>query len=391
MARPGDGPASHLMKFAPLIWKNLRRNLRRSVLTVAAIALAAFTYCSLAGLPSVMRRLFSTPASARRVVVTNGSGFFYTLPAAYRPKILALRHVKAASGFVYFGGIYREPSDQLGLAVDADQAELMWPDWGVTRKIAGDFRSSPMSCLVPRPMLLKYGWQVGQQIVLKGTTLPIDVTLRIADALGANAPPDALLFRRDYLDGLLGNTGRVNAYHVMIDGVRYVPAVAAAIDETFSNSSAQTRTESEAAWFGSFIRLDSLMLMLEAVAAAVVLAVSLAATNTAMMTIRERTAEIAVMRAIGFKPSSVFALVVAESSILGLLGGIVGCAATFLIVKTLPVAFVPFGPVDLIAIIPFRAIVQAFVLSLAIGVLAGAVAAIFPVRRSVADGLRAIV
>ncbi len=379
------------MKFASLIWKNIGRNRRRSALTVGAIALAAFTYCSLAGLPSLTRRLFSTPASARRVVVTNASGFFYSLPAAYRAKIQALRHVTAASGFVYFGGIYRQPSDQLGVAVDADQAELMWPDWGVTRKIAGDFRSSPMACLVPRPMLLKYGWHVGQQIMLRGTALPIDVTLRIADSLGDSAPPDALLFRRDYLDGLMGNTGRVNAYQVMVDGEKSVPAVAAAIDESFSNSAAQTHTESEAAWFGSFFQLDTLLRVLEAVAAAVVLAVSLAAMNTAMMTIRERTAELAVMRAIGFRPSIIFGLTMVESSILGLLGGALGCAATFLIVKTLPVALMPLGPVDLIAIIPPRAIIQAFVLSLAIGAVAGAVAAMFPARRSVAEALRAIV
>jgi putative ABC transport system permease protein len=379
------------MKFAVIVWRNLRRSRRRSLLTIVAISLAAFTYSSLAGLPSVTRRLFSTPASARRVVVTNTSGFFYSLPAAYRAKILAVPHVVATSAFVYFGGIYREPSDQLGVAVDSDQAELMWPDWGVTPKRAAEFRSSPTACLVPAPMMLKYGWHVGQQIMLKGTVLPVDVTLRIADTLGDKAPPDALLFRRDYLDGLLGNPGRVNAYHVMVDHEKSVAAVIAAIDETFSNSAAQTHTESEATWFGTFMQMDTLFLVLEAVSAAVVIAVSLIAMNTVVMEVRERLSEIAIMRAIGFGPGVIFGLTVAESSILGLAGGIVGCAATFVIAKTLPVAFLPLGPVDLIAIIPPRAILQAFGLSLLIGAVAGTIPAIGSVRRNVADALRAVV
>jgi hypothetical protein len=55
---------------------------------------------------------------------------------------------------------------------------------------------------------------VGEQIILKGTIVPVDMTLRIADILGASAPPDSLLFRRDYLERSLGGSSTVNAYHV---------------------------------------------------------------------------------------------------------------------------------------------------------------------------------
>ena len=120
------------MKFATLVWRNLRRSPRRTILTMLAIALAAFTYSSLSSLPNVARRMLNTPDSARRIVVMSDSGFFNRLPDSYKPKILAAPHVVAASGLVYFGGVYHSPSDQLGIAVDADQAELMWPDWGVT-------------------------------------------------------------------------------------------------------------------------------------------------------------------------------------------------------------------------------------------------------------------
>jgi putative ABC transport system permease protein len=377
--------------FATLLWRNLIRNPRRTILTTVAISLAAFTYSSLAGLPYVTKHLLATPDSARRIVTTNASGFFYSLPEAYRRKIAAIPHVAATSGMVYFGGIYRDPSDQLGLAVDADQADTMWPDWGITPARADRFRATPMGCLVPQPMLRKYGWRVGQQIMLRGTVEPVDVTLRIVDTLGAKAPPDALLFRRDYLDRIMGDSGRVNAYEASVDRIAAVPSVIAAIDETFANSSAETRSESEAAWAMGFMSLDTLFLVLRAVAGAVALAVALIAANTIVMAVRERHAELAIMRAIGFGPGLIVTLIIAESALVGLLGGALGCGVTYLLAKTLPVDLLPFGPIDLLAIIPPGVIARAFALSIGIGALAAIAPALSSSRRSVVDALRTVV
>ena len=309
------------MKFATLVWRNLRRSPRRTILTIMAIALAAFTYSSLSSLPNIMRATLSTPDSARRIVVTSDSGFFNRLPDSYKAKILGVPHVVAASGLVYFGGVYRSPSDQLGIAVDADQAELMWPDWGLTSVRAGEFRASATACLVPPAMMRKYGWHVGEQIVLKGTIVPVDVTLRIADTLGASAPPDSLLFRRDYLERSLDGSATVNAYHVMLDRADSVPSAIAAIDEIFSNSAAETHSESEAAWFSNFINLDTLFALFRAMALLVVTAVALVALNSVVIAVRERRTEIAVMRAIGFSPALLVSLTVAESALLGVAGG----------------------------------------------------------------------
>ena len=373
-----------------LVWRNLRRSPRRTILTILAIALAAFTYSSLSSLPNVTREMLSTPDSARRIVVTSDAGFFNRLPDSYKRKILQVPHVVAASGMTYFGGVYRSPSDQLGIAVDADQAELIWPDWGVTPARAREFRASARACLVPAAMIQKYGWRVGEQIILKGTIVPVDLALHIADTLGASAPPDTLLFRRDYLERSLGGSPTVNAYHVMLDRADSAPLAIAAIDEMFSNSAAQTRSQSEAAWVSNFINLDTLFAMLRAMALLVVAAVALVALNSVMIAVRERRAEIAVMRAIGFGPALILYLTVAESALLGVVGGALGCAATFVIAKILPVAILPLGPIDLLAIVTPGVIVQAFVLSIAIGAAAGLVPAVGSVRRSVVESIRAI-
>jgi putative ABC transport system permease protein len=360
------------------------------MLTTLAIALAAFTYSSLASLPNVTRRMLSTPASARRIVVMSEAGFFNRLPDSYKQKILAVPHVVATAGMVYFGGVYRDPSDQLGIAVDADQAELMWPDWGVNSVRAAEFRASAMACLVPPAMMQRYGWHVGEQIILKGTIVPVDVTLRIVDTMGDGAPPDTLLFRRDYLERSLGGSATVNAYHVMLDNADSVPSAIAAIDEIFSNSADETRSESEAAWIANFINLDTLFAMLRTMAILVAAAVALVALNSVVIAVRERRSEIAVMRAIGFSPALVLCLTVAESMLLGVAGGAIGCAATFLVAKVLPVAFMPLGPIDLLAIVSPGVILQAFVLSIAIGAAAGLVPALGSIRQPVVDEIRAI-
>lgn len=165
----------------------------------------------------------------------------------------------------------------------------------------------------------------------------------------------------------------------------------AAIDETFANSSAETLSESEASWAMGFMDLGTLFAVLRIVAAAVALAVALVAANTIVMAVRERHAEIAVMRAIGFGPLRICPLVVAESALVGFVGGALGCSVTYLLAKTLPFDVLPLGPMDLLAIVPPRVIARAFALSIAIGALAAIVPAVCSSRRSVVDALRAVV
>ena len=158
------------------------------MLTALAIALATVTYATAASLPYMIAHVISTPDSARRVVTTNQSGFLYSLPAADKRIIEKIPHVVAVSAITFFGGVYRSPSDQLGIGVDAEATDRIWPDWGITHPMAERFAAERTACLVPAPMLRKYGWQVGQTIIIKGTTYPIDLTLHIIDRLDSARP-----------------------------------------------------------------------------------------------------------------------------------------------------------------------------------------------------------
>jgi putative ABC transport system permease protein len=378
------------MKYARLVLRNLSRNVRRTSLTTFAIALAVFTYSTLASLPYLAQHLTSSPTSERRVVTMNKSGFFYPLPAAYRQKIEAIPHLEAVTALTYFGGIYRSPSDQLGIAVDADAAGTLWPDWGITPERAALFERTRTACLVPPAMMHKYEWKIGQHINLKGTVYPVDVSLVIADQLGEKAPPDSLLFRRDYLQEILGGGGSINAYYAIVDRKEEIPSAIASIDETFANSSAETNSASEASWVTSFFDLSTLVLTLSTVAVAVVFAMSLIAANTMLMAMRERRKEIAVMRALGFGPALVVALTLAESTAIGLVGGIAGCATAYATAKLLPFSLLPLGPLDLFSILPPSVLVRALSIAVLIGVGAGLIPSVTLARRGIVESLRAV-
>ena len=113
-----------------------------------------------------------------------------------------------------------------------------------------------------------------------------------------------------------------------------VPQLIAAIDEQFANSSAETQSESEAAFIGSFMRQYKMMFTLfEVLGFIVVVTVGLVAANTSAMSIRERRGEIAVMRSMGFPSRVILSTLLAESLVIGLIGGLLGCGAAFLALK----------------------------------------------------------
>src|SRR5262249_43246795 len=154
----------------------------------------------------------------------------------------------------WFGGVYHDMSDQFAnLAVDSDGIEKIWPDWGVSPDAVREFKRTRIACLVGRVTMKTNHWQIGQRIVLRGTVYPVNVTLTIVGTLGPNGMPDLVVFRRDYLEQAARRAGRVSLIWVKVDSPRFVSQVIAAIDETFANSSHETKSEAEAPFLGSFL------------------------------------------------------------------------------------------------------------------------------------------
>ncbi len=320
------------MKYLGLIFKNLFRNKRRTALTVFSIAVSLFIFSALISMPTVFKQVLADTASSARLVTHNRSGLTYSIPVAYRQKIAMLPHVTATSSQSWFGGVLREVTEQVPNAgIDPEQADLLFPDAGLTPEQWEQFKKLRTACVVGSETMKRFNLKVGQQIVLKGTIYPFNLTLNIVGEMNGRTQRTFIYFHRDYLEEAAGRPGFVSMMWIRADKSENVPQLIATIDEQFANSSAETQSESEAAFIGSFLRQYRTMFNLfEILGVIIVVTVGLVAANTSAMSIRERRGEIAVMRSMGFSSGTILSTLLAESFLVGLMGGLLGCGAAFL-------------------------------------------------------------
>jgi putative ABC transport system permease protein len=378
------------MKFAALVLKNLLRSKRRTILTMISIAVSLFIFSALVSLPALANRILADTASSVRIAVHNKAGLTYSLPEAYRQRLLAVPHVKAVVAERWFGGILHDVSDQFpNFAVDADQVDAMWPDWGMTPQAIAEFKRIRTACLVGEGTMKRFNLHIGQQISLRGTVYPFNVTLNIVGTLGGKAPPNFLFFRSDYLEEAAGRPGFTDLYWVKADSSKDVPQLIAAIDEGFANSSAETQSESEASFFGGFMQSYRLFFNLaEILGLIVVVTIGLVAANTAAMSIRERRGEIAVMRSMGFTSRVILALLLAESIAIALIGGIVGCGAAYVVLKIFAVGSPALGIGEIQ--MPPDVLAATLGVALLLGIVSALVPATSAARRNIVDALRLV-
>ncbi len=110
------------MKYLWLLYKNVMRNRRRSLLTVSSIAVSLFLVTTLLTLLNELQNPIETPASALRLITRHKVSLFNSLPIAYRQKIAAVEGVEAVMGAMWFGGVYKDPSNFFGqFAADTEQ------------------------------------------------------------------------------------------------------------------------------------------------------------------------------------------------------------------------------------------------------------------------------
>ncbi|MGH7814445.1 MAG: ABC transporter permease [Candidatus Binataceae bacterium] len=379
------------MKYAALVFKNLLRSKRRTILTIVSIAVSILIFSILVSVPTVANQILGDSASSTRIACHNKAGLAYSIPIAYEQHIKTIPHVVAVVPESWFGGIYHEVSDQFpNLAVDPEQVGVMWPDWGISKEALAKFQKIRTAALVGSETMRRFGFHVGQQIMLRGTLYPFNVTLNIVGTVSGKAPPSFLIFRRDYLEEAAGQPGFVDNMWVRVDQPANVPKVIAAIDSEFANAPSETLSESEASFIGNFMQsYRTFFRMAEMLGFIVVIAIGLVAANTAAMSIRERRSEIAVMRSIGFPSGTILSLLIAESLLIGLTGGIVGTAAAYGALKAFSLGNIVMGPFSLVRMPPI-VLVGAIAVSLLIGFFSAIVPASSAARRNIAEALRMV-
>lgn len=381
------------MKFATLVFKNLLRSRRRTLLTMLSIAVSLFIFCALISLPTVANHVLADTASSVRIACRTKMGQAYPLPEAYKAKIARTPHVVAVTPDNFFGGIYHEVFDQFpNIAVDPEQIDVMWPDWGFSTGGIEQFKRLRTACLVAEGTMKRFHLNVGQQIQLRGATYyPVNVSLTIVGSIAKGPAPSFLVFRRDYLEEIEGRPGRVDNFWVRADSSQAVPEIIRSVNAEFANSSAETQCDSEAVFLGSVIgRFRTFFTLARILGLIVVVTIGLVAANAASMSIRERRNEIAVMRSIGFQSQLILRLLIAESIVTALAGCLFGCGAAFALLKIFSVTSDVLGPFVGVIRIPPPVLLETVLAAILIGLLSSYVPARSAVRLRIVDALRMV-
>lgn len=317
------------MKLLRLISKNAARNSRRTVLTILSITVSVFLVCTLQAILTKLDSLGQTSDTSNlRVIVHRATGLTELLPISYKNRILAVPGVKYAVGLTWFGGQYIDASNFFAnFAADTENFEKVFDDYKILEDQLASWKTERSAALVGKKLIDQYHWQIGQRITLKGTIYPADPELIIrAVYTCADASQErAMYFHWDYLDEILKRPGTIGSFSVKVDSADDVPKVMDAVDKTFHNSDAETKTETEKAFNLSFVAmLGNVKFLLDAISLAVVFTILLVSGNTMAMSIRERTGEVAVLKTLGFRRNTILQLLVGESIIIALMGGFMG-------------------------------------------------------------------
>ena len=326
------------MKYLPLILANLGRHKRRTILTIASVALALFLFASLRTVVTTIGA-YAHWGSVRRLVTSNATGIVFTLPVAYANRLRAVPGVEAVSWANWFGGRYGDGKRFFAnFAVEPESYLEMYPEIVLPPEQREAFLQERSSAIIGVRLLDIFGWRLGQDVTLQGTIFPGDWTFTIRGVYTVSDPlinDDMLLFHHDYMDERIGRAGIAGWYVLRISDSNNAAQIAKTIDDQFRNSSAATKTGTEQEFNASFATMwGNVGLLMNTIGLAVVFAILLVTANAMMMSARERTGEIAVLKTIGFPDRTLFGLVMVEAGAITLTGAVVGLGGAKLLYQS---------------------------------------------------------
>ena len=388
------------MTYSRLVLRNLLRHPLRTILTTLSIALSIFLVCAMLTLPGALARILERASSNVRLSVHHKAGLTYWLPAAFVTRIRTLPGVAAVNQFSWFGGIYDDPKNLFpNFAVDPESVGEVWPDYKIDPAALDRFRKVRNGALVGTATMQKFHWQVGQEVTLRGTIFPVNLSFQIVGVIpGEHTNPQSFWFSRKYLEEAMepiSPFGQVGMIWVRVDRPEHVDDVMRTIDALFKNSESEVAVETEQAFVSSFFSsLKGFMRVIVAVGVLVVVAVVLIAGNTSAMGVRERIPEIAILKSLGFRRRPILAGLMAESVLQSTIGGLVGAGGAWAVLGWLHAAGRTGGSNVLGPLGSFEMTPEVFAQGVATAAVVGLVAGIVPAwngaRMNVIQALRQI-
>jgi len=324
------------MTLTTFVRKNAFRNLRRSILTVLSIG---FSLLLLTLMMAIWKNFYlqkGTEVSALRLVTRHKVSLVFTMPSYYREKIRAIPGVANIIPGNWFGGKYKDDKSNNFFAqfgTDPNEFFQVYKDWKISDDEITAWQHDRAGCVVDSHVAQKFGWKLGQKIIIVGTIFPVDLELNIRGFYTAPEDTGSLYYNQKYVEEAVPYLkGQQGFYTILAKSAADVPKIQAAVDGTFHNSPKPTKTETEKAFqLGFLAMLGNVKAFILSICGAVVFAILLVSANTMAMSIRERTREVAVLKTLGFTRQTVLSLFVGEAVVLALIGGIAGSLVALLL------------------------------------------------------------
>ncbi len=384
------------MKYLPLLWASLKRKKVRTGFTLLSIAVAFVLFAYLGAIRSAFAAGIDV-AGVDRLVVLNSVSIILPLPLAYRDRIAQVPGVKEVTYATWFGAIYQDASKGFqGIGqfpVVPEEYLRMYPEFQLPADQLRAWEEDRQGAVVGEATAKRYGWKIGDRIPLlapwpqKSGSRTWEFNLRgIYTTATKGQDNTQFLFHYDYFnESRLGGRDIVGWYIVRVTDPERSAAIAKQIDQMFENSPGETETSTEKAFMQSFAKqIGNIGAIITGILAAVFFTMLLVAANTMAQAVRERTAELAVLKTLGFSGPGVMALVLGESCLIALLGGGIGLALGAWGVSLGD----PTGGALPIFYLPNQQIVFGIALVLFLGLATGALPAVQALRLKIVDALR---
>ena len=323
------------MKYLSLIWDGIWRKRGRAILTGLQVLVAFVLFGLLQGMKSGIDDAIDK-IGADLYIVQHATGFS-PMPLAMYSRLVAVPGVRAAAYESFLAGTYQKPTQHvLAVACDQDSIIATIPHGAIVPQAAVDaMKRTRSGVLVSESLARKYGWKTGDRIPLETSVLRQDGSLTWTfDMLGTFVPgeqslsPDFMIINYAYFDEARTiDRGTVAMYYVRVTDPKQGLAVAQAIDKLFLNSSDETRTESARESIQATLEsLGDMDFVVRAIVGAVLFALLFSITAMMMQSIRERTAELALLKTLGFSDGKLFWIVLCEVLTLCIVAAALGLA-----------------------------------------------------------------
>ena len=319
------------MKFIHIISANLFRKKTRLLLTIGSFAAALFLFSFLA----VVRDVFSARGaaiSANRLIVTSRASVLVPLPLAYNDRIAKIPKVRNVTHINWFAGIYQDERNAFPqFAIDPETHREVFPDYLVPDSQWNAFLKDRQGAIAGSQIVERFHWKIGDRIPITSTLYGTGTwEFNLDGVYHCERPQDIanqFWFQWDYFEEKVqqASKGQVGFYYVRIDNPDDAVRVSRAIDNEFGNSAYETRSASESTFIADRVKqFANIQLLILSIGAVVLFTLLLVTGNTMAISVRERTSELAVFKAVGFPDSLLLILVLTESLMIALIGGGLG-------------------------------------------------------------------